>query len=79
MFLSLQNIYFRTEAIHSAYACAAFDSNHGVGYSKLSCIEHLTCVPIKSWNYPKSGKWLITKNVNFSNLKKQSINENQII
>ena len=56
MFLNLQNIHFRTKALHSAYACAAFDSNHGIGYSKLSSIEHLTCVSIKSRNYPKPGK-----------------------
>ena len=47
--------YFRTKIVHPSHACFAFDSNYGIGHSKLSRIEYLTCVSIKSWNHPKTG------------------------
>ena len=47
--------YFRTKIVHPTHACFTFDSNYGIGHSKLSRIEYLTCVSIKSWNHPKTG------------------------
>ena len=47
--------YFRTKIVHPPHACFAFDSNYGIGNPKLSRIEYLARVSIKSWDHPKTG------------------------